>query len=166
MNKEIIYFEVNNWFCGRDYPNTEKWKNWMHLQEEPWFQFRKEDWLKENELVVVETIVDMSVNFCVTAKKEWVEKNCPELLTEFSSFLRTDKKGRELPIGRFGTQFFSWKKENIGLHRIDDGDLLNGIEFISFLTELQCRIKNIDGISDQDKKDLLSLLDNEEMKFW
>ena len=26
---EIIYFELNNWFCGRDYPNSESFIGWV-----------------------------------------------------------------------------------------------------------------------------------------
>lgn len=29
MNKEVIYFSVNNWFCGTDYPPTKNFKKWL-----------------------------------------------------------------------------------------------------------------------------------------
>jgi hypothetical protein len=27
--EEIIYFELDNWFGGRDYPDTEPFNSWM-----------------------------------------------------------------------------------------------------------------------------------------
>jgi hypothetical protein len=29
MNEEVIYFSVNNWFSGIDYPPTENFKKWL-----------------------------------------------------------------------------------------------------------------------------------------
>ena len=98
MNEEIIYFELNNWMPNKDYPN------------------------KENKLVVVRTIVDMSANWCITATKEWVLKNCPELLTKYTKFLRCPDADEELPYGRFGSPFYEYTNENIGWHFIDDED--------------------------------------------
>ena len=114
---EIIYFELNNWACGRDYPDAEPFIGWMvnDLKQ----QFRYEDWVKENKLVVVESIVDMSLNYCISATKEWVEKNCPELLTKFTQFIRTCNEyddEDDLPEGQFGCPFLEYTDENIGCH--------------------------------------------------
>ena len=51
MNEEIINFELNNWFAGRDYPMAEPFLSWM--KNDLRIVFRNEDWVKANELVVV-----------------------------------------------------------------------------------------------------------------
>lgn len=75
--EEIIYFEINNWFSGRDYPDDEIFHKWICDN-----QFRDNEWCKENKLCVMCGAVDMSMNYCVAAPKSWVEKNCPKLLTD------------------------------------------------------------------------------------
>ena len=70
---EIIYFEVNDWSPGRDCPDCEPFDTWLDVDN---LNFRNEQWLIENKIIAVETIIDMSLNYCVTAPKEWVEKNC------------------------------------------------------------------------------------------
>ena len=75
--EEIVYFEINNWFAGRDYPNDEIFYKWIND-----YQFRDDEWCKENKLCVMCGAVDMSMNYCVAAPKSWVEKNCPKLLTD------------------------------------------------------------------------------------
>ena len=112
MNTEIIYFELNNWFSGRDYPNEEPFLNWM--QNDLSIIFRNEKWVIDNQLCVVASFVDMSQNFCITAKKEWVEKNCPKLLTEYKKFLRFPDEDEEV-YGRFGSRFLEWSEENFGI---------------------------------------------------
>ena len=67
--------------------------------------------LIENKIIVVETIIDMSLNYCVTAPKEWVEKNCPCILN--SKFIRKPDKNNEV-FGRFGCPFKPYTKENLG----------------------------------------------------
>ena len=75
--EEIVYFEINNWFAGRDYPNDEIFCKWINDS-----QFRYDEWCKENKLCVMCGAIDMSMNYCVAAPKSWVEKNCPKLLTD------------------------------------------------------------------------------------
>lgn len=135
-NQEIIYFELNNWFGGRDYPNEEPFLTWCG--DDYNLHFANEEWVKKNKLVVVESIVDMSVNWCITATKEWVLQNCPKLLSNestevvmvtrskegeskrtesypYSSFLRyPDEDG--IVYGRFDDEFKEYTKENIGIH--------------------------------------------------
>ena len=110
---EIIYFEINNWFSGRDYPDIEPFLSWMADNFKN--KFRDRIWVKENKLVVVESLVDMSLNYCVTAKKEWVQLNCPELLTKYTQFVRYGE-GEDLPEGRFGCPFLEYNEYNIGYH--------------------------------------------------
>ena len=56
-----------------------------------------DEWCKENKLCVYLGIVDMSYNYTVSAPKEWVEKNCPELLTNYSDFIFLPKEGEIKP---------------------------------------------------------------------
>lgn len=107
----IIYFELNNWFCGRDYPNAEPFISWMgndmHLR------FLDDAWCKENKLCVAQSLIDMSTNFCISAPKLWVEKNCPELLTKFREFLRSPDEYGDV-YGRFGSTFLEYNESNFG----------------------------------------------------
>lgn len=121
---EVIYFELNNWFSGRDYPDAEPFLSWM--RDDLKQKFRDEDWVKENKLVVVESLVDMSFNYCITATKDWVEKNCPELLTKYTKFIREKDEIEDIPYSRFGCPFLEYKEENIGLHFADETEDRNG----------------------------------------
>ncbi len=105
---EIIYFEVNDWSPGKDCPDCEPFDTWLDVDN---LTFRKEPWLIENKIIVVETIIDMSLNYCVTAPKEWVEKNCPCILN--SKFIREPNENNEV-FGRFGCPFKTYTEENIG----------------------------------------------------
>ena len=78
--EEIIYFELDNWFPGEDYPNAEPFISWMG--DDLRLAFTNNDWCIENKLCVKATIIDMSVCFCVAASRSWVEENCPKLLTD------------------------------------------------------------------------------------
>ena len=78
--EEIIYFSVNNWFCGRDYPPTENFKKW--LGDDLNQTFKNDEWAKENKLCIYYGYIDMSQNYTIAAPRSWVEKNCPELLTD------------------------------------------------------------------------------------
>jgi len=107
--KNAVYFELNNWYCGEHYPAEEPFLTW--IQE---FFFDDEQWVKENRLCVVRGIVDQSANFCITATKEWVEANCPRLLTHHQKFLREpDEDG--CVYGYWGDGFLSYTEENIGI---------------------------------------------------
>lgn len=115
---DIVYFELNNWFSGRDYPNAEPFLSWM--KDDLNQKFRDEEWIKENKLVVVESLVDMSMNFCITATKEWVEENCHELLSTYKNFVRKPEDDEDVPYGRFGCPFLEYKEENIGYHYAEE----------------------------------------------
>ena len=111
--EEIVYFELNNWFAGRDYPNEEPFKSWLDNDLKQ--MFLNKNWVKENRLCVLFQILDMSFNYLITAPKTWVEKNCPSLLTKNKKFLRFPEDGEDLPIGRTGEYFLAYKPENIGI---------------------------------------------------
>ena len=134
--EDIIYFELNNWFAGRDYPNADPFKKWIAE-----YQFTKEQWVKDNGLVVVCGPYDMSINYCISAPRKWVEENCPDLLSDKSTFVTMhyhqathnppdwevneefsykdyvrETKDGELPESRLGMPFMEYSEENIGVH--------------------------------------------------
>jgi len=117
-NNEIIYFELNNWFAGRDYPNTDPFLTW--LSNDNCLSFEDEEWVKKNKLCVICQPIDMSVNFCITTTEEWVEKNCPELLTKYTEFLRFPDEEDDVVYGKFGTEFLQYSEENIGIRRMEE----------------------------------------------
>lgn len=110
----VVYFELNNWFCGRDYPDAQPFIDWLNNDLNQ--RFRDEAWVKANELVVVFDVIDMSQNYCITAKRSWVEANCPTLLTAHREFLRFAEGDEEVPEGRCGARFLPYTAANIGLH--------------------------------------------------
>lgn len=113
--EEIVYFELNNWCPGRDYPIEEPFITWMSF---PIKFFANDEWVKFNKLVVVQRFVDMSVNFCVSATKSWVENNCPTLLTKHTKFLRQRNRYGDVD-GNFA-EFMEYCDENIGIHELED----------------------------------------------
>lgn len=118
--EEVVYFELNNWARGRDYPDAEPFINWM--SNDLALMFQNEEFIKENKLCVVRQIVDMSIDFCITATISWVEEHCPELLTKYSQFLRrpdSDLKNEGAVYGEFGAEFLPYCEENIGLHEAE-----------------------------------------------
>lgn len=118
QTQEIVYFELNNWFADRDYPATEPFISW--LRDDFKIRFNNEDWIIANKLCVVKDFIDMSQNFCITATREWVEQNCPTLLTEHTKFLRIPNQDGEV-YGRFGHLFLEYDKQNFGITNMDLG---------------------------------------------
>lgn len=135
MQDDIVYFELNNWFPVEDYPNAEPFITWCGNDLNLYFS--NENWVKENKLCVVESFIDMAVNWCITAPKSWVMKNCPLLLSDsetseqfvisqngkektsvnskpYSYYLRHPDENGDV-IGRFGTDFLPYMDENIGI---------------------------------------------------
>lgn len=136
---EVVYFELNDWFAGRDYPVDGSLKQFV---EE--YLFSKDDWCRDNKLCVRAGNIDMSVNWCITAPRDWVEQKCPELLGDdsytyvimthgrggtykteykekYSSFLRyEDEFGRV--FGRFDWPFLEYTTENLGVTHYEEDD--------------------------------------------
>ena len=152
--KDIVYFELNNWFAGRDYPDAEPFLSWMgdDLSQ----TFRDEKWVKENKLCVVFTPIDVSQNYCITATKDWVLENCPDLLSDkeydttflqgyagemkevvehysFKQFLRfPDEYGDA--YSKFGMEFLPYEEENFGVTTVYyDNDYEDWIEDDEYL---------------------------------
>lgn len=136
-NEDVVYFSVNNWFCGRDYPNHPNFKKWLGNDLKQ--SFMNDEWVKENKLCVYAGNIDMSSNYTVTAPRSWVEKNCPELLTdeEYSYDIISSIDGRKtykkkysdfvfhpdedgFVEDKFGWPFKEYCEENIGCTYYED----------------------------------------------
>ena len=140
MNEDVVYFELNNWFPGRDYPNVEPFTTWCGDDLDLYFS--NAEFVKEHKLCVVESFIDMSVNWCVTAPRSFVEEFCPKLLsdesTEFTvhthcngedttetksvpykDFLRFPASNGEV-YGKFGDEFLMYSDDNVGIHAGQD----------------------------------------------
>ena len=124
--QDIVYFELNDWFAGRDYPNEKPFSDWMGNISGT---IGNDEWAKNNKLCIVKSIVDMSQNFCITATKDWVMENCPRLLDPdlSSKFLRHHDEYDDLDdsvYGRFDTPFLEYNEDNFGVSFIpwDDED--------------------------------------------
>lgn len=118
---DIIYFELNHW-SPEYYPDEEPFNSWMcdyyetiEDEKNSWIRGSEDmdKWYKDNKVCAVISTIDMSVNFCVTALKSWVEKNCPNILN-YPQFLRNPDEDGEVR-GRFGGHFVEWSEENCGL---------------------------------------------------
>ena len=130
--KNVVYFELNNWFGGRDYPDVEPFSTWISTRK-----FSDPDWCKENKLAVKFGNIDMSEHYCISASREWVEKNCPDLLSDktfeytiithsangsetnthtnsFANFLRYPNEDGDV-YGKYGWKFNPYTKENFGV---------------------------------------------------
>lgn len=134
---DIVYIEFNNWFAGRDYPLGEPYETWIGKR-----MFSDDAWCKENNICVNGGEYDMSENWCITATKDWVLKNCPELLSggsytykmlihykgatterycvrKYSDFLRKPDKYGDVE-GMFGWPFLDYDEHNFGSHYYRD----------------------------------------------
>ena len=121
--QDFVYFELNNWTPGIDYPGTDRFDELMGDDSHLYFA-DDEEWVKENKLCVVMHFVDQSVNVCAAATREWVEDNCPELLTEFTQFLREPDDDGHV-YGRWGVRFLEYSESNIGIHYVRYPDCLD-----------------------------------------
>jgi len=101
---------LNNWTPGVTYPNAEPFKTWM--SEKLFNTFYDEKWVIENKLVIACRIIDQSLQFAISAPKEWVVENCPELLTKYSQFI-WKPEGDELD--QWEIEFLEYDENNIGL---------------------------------------------------
>jgi hypothetical protein len=110
---EVVYFELNNWFAGQDYPDEEPFLSWMRNDLNQFF--RDDDKMKKQKLCVKYDMLDMSQNFCITAPRSWVEENCPKLLTEFKKFVVVPEDVEDIPESKHGYRFLEYCEENFGV---------------------------------------------------
>ena len=131
-SENVVYFELNNWFAGRDYPLVGNLAKWVETRK-----FNNDAWCKENKLCVGSGVVDMSENWCITATESWVQELCPELLSgedyvyqigihyrngnrvvdqygNYSQFLRHPDEDGDV-YGRFDHHFLDYEEENFGV---------------------------------------------------
>ena len=136
-NTDVIFFELNDWIYGRDYPVDESIATLVKTH-----QFSSDSWCKSQGICVVAGHIDMSVNWCITAPKNWIEKVCLNMLTDksytydvlintehtvktklYSDFIRyPDIYGNV--YGRFGWNFLSYCEKNLGVHFCDEDGLI------------------------------------------
>lgn len=131
---DIVYFRLS--IPGCKYPNNERFKYWMikygrNYDDRENQIFQDENWVKENHLCVrcesspYEDRKKVYDSFCITATREWVQDNCPELLTDYTEFLRyptysdyeyvTDRETIHMWDMKLGGIFLPYKEENIGI---------------------------------------------------
>jgi len=116
---DIVYFTLNNWIAGDHYPDAEPFKSWLSDDGNQYFM--NDDWCKENELCVYCGFIDQSFNYTISAKKEWVEKNCPELLTKYSVFVISTGPNKDIPDYDYWYQpFRKYCEENFGCEFYDE----------------------------------------------
>ena len=110
QREEIIYFELNNWMSGTDFPAEEPFIGWICRGNgllPPIFQDR--EWVKENKLAVVAMAVDMSLNYCIAAPKSWILKNCPNLWRSGTRSLYSERTAKSLLLGVSVLSFLTTK---------------------------------------------------------
>ena len=101
----IIYFSINNWFYGRDFPPIQNICNWLSSSNPDGFQ--NSEWCKKNKLCVYWGNIDMSINYTVAAPREWVEENCPELLTDDEYTYKVQYYRSSAPVTETRTKKYS-----------------------------------------------------------
>ena len=125
MSDNIIYFEVNNWFAGRDYPDCEPFTSWLG---DIGSVFNNDEWFKQQKICVVHELIDMSDNYKITATQGWVEKNCPSLFNDenkkFICNIDLDDYDEEddeyYEQCRYGNgPFLKYSESNFGVHEYD-----------------------------------------------
>lgn len=104
---DVVYFSVNNWMRGKDYPPLKCFDEW--LGDDLNQSFRNDAWCKENKLCVYYGVVDMSTNYTISAPREWVEKNCPELLTD-DEYTYVTRRGTYKSSGLFKKPELVWEE--------------------------------------------------------
>ena len=83
---EVIFFELNNWFAGSDYPDCGPFLTWM--KDDLHIPFSNNGWCIQNKICVIFEMIDMSQNFKITATRSWIEENCPCILTnKYAKFI-------------------------------------------------------------------------------
>ena len=119
MNEEIYYINLNEWDYN-GHPNSDPFHDWMDDTKLDTY-LRNEQFAKDNKICVRWFIIDMSVQFCITAPKSFVDKLCPCLWEEENKkFIKpaSDFPDDEPPeswlYGEYGEYFLPYTDEYIG----------------------------------------------------
>ena len=112
--EEVVKFSVNHW-SSEDFPPEEPFLLWMTDSQLDKY-LANVRYCKENKLVVVMTLMDMSMSFAVTAPLEFVKRECPCLLKIENQQYVYDKDAK---TGIYGIRFKKYKEKNIGLWYYD-----------------------------------------------
>jgi len=105
-NDDIVYFYICDWY---DYTGADPLEQWVIDNK-----FGNEDWVKENKLCVILVPYVMEIYYFVTAKREWVKKNCPCILDKKYHMTRTpDENGKVLDPTC--DEYLTYSEENIGI---------------------------------------------------
>ena len=123
--EEIMYIEINNWSPGETYPIDMLLTEAM-ADKNCYFQkfFSNDEWCKKNKICVHYEMVDMSLNFRITAPRSWVEKYCPTLLKDDRFIMHPDVENEDMypseedyKAGKSiwgDAPFLEYKEENFG----------------------------------------------------
>ena len=107
----VVYFSINDWFSGRDYPCEEPFLTWIKDGK-----FNSDEWCKENKLCVNRGYIDMSINYTISASKEWVLKNCPKLLSgdsfDYEEVIYSKGETKRNTITKYYIEFLCFEDEN------------------------------------------------------
>ena len=116
-SEEIYFIELNHWSAGDGYPAEEPFFTWMSDSNLDTY-FRNEEFVMNNKICVRWFIIDMSIDFLITAPKSFIDKFCPELWkSENKKFIQSAKKLTELPYSwLYGEyeEFLPFTEEYIG----------------------------------------------------
>ena len=89
MNEDVVYFGFSDWEAGFDYPDTPNFRELIGDRKN--CKFSDDAWCRENKLCVVMAPEGDSWIYSVTAPREWVEKNCPEVLgTDYENIKKSE----------------------------------------------------------------------------
>lgn len=86
---DTVYFSINNWFGGCNYPITNQMIEWLRPGYESMI-FSNEEWDKKNKLIVCFNDYDMSDSYAVTASLAWVKRFFPEILGSVYEIISPD----------------------------------------------------------------------------
>lgn len=122
--EDIVYIELDDWFCKEDYPDIDIIKEWLHYTNLDKY-LRNDEWAKSNKLCIKWFFIDMSVNFMITAPLSFVKAIIPDILKEENSkFVKYPDGEEETLESRYVANewFLEYKEENFGSFEYPDGD--------------------------------------------
>ncbi len=114
MKDNAVYFELNMWEAGTFYPDESPFTDWITFRGNKQPLLDDIQFVRDNKLCVVVTVIDQSLIYCISASRDWVQQQCPNLLTKYTKFLRHPSKDGNV-YGQWGTEFIRYTEDNIGV---------------------------------------------------